>query len=93
MEWKKTKSHANLSELECYICGGSASEMHHMLHGTFMRAKADKYGLVIPLCRRCHNMIHDKGIYDKALQQTAQRIFEEDHTREEFIKEFGKSFL
>ena len=78
---------------KCYICGSyQGIQVHHMLHGS-MRAKADKYGLTCPLCYMCHTLLHDHGYKDKELQQEAQRIFEKDHTREEFIKEFGKSFL
>ena len=77
---------------DCYICGAPATDRHHMLHGR-MRKKADQYGLIVPLCRTCHMLLHDHGDYDKQLQKDAQRMFEQTHTRAEFIKEFGKSFL
>ena len=85
--WKKS-----YVQTECYICGSPASDIHHMLHGS-MRAKAEEHNLKVPLCRSCHMALHDKGLFDKELQQEAQRRFEETHTREQFIKEFGKSFL
>lgn len=31
--------------------------------------------------------------FENWLHKTAQKKFEETHTREEFIKEFGKSFI
>lgn len=78
---------------KCYICGSyQGIQVHHMLHGS-MRAKADKYGLTCHLYYICHTLLHDTGLHDKELQQEAQRIFEKNHTREEFIREFGKSFL
>lgn len=86
--WKKSY----LQTDSCYLCGCPATDTHHMLHGS-MRAKADAYGLTVRLCRTCHMLLHDKGVCDRDLQETAQRIFEVDHTRDEFIKEFGKSFL
>lgn len=79
-------------QTDCYICGCPATDTHHLLHGS-MRAKADKYGLTVRLCRNCHNLLHDKGVMDRELQRLGQSIFEETHTREDFIKEFGKSYL
>lgn len=85
-------SKASCEQINCYICGCPATDTHHMLHGS-MRKKADAYGLTVMLCRGCHMLLHDKGLHDREIQQAAQRIFEQDHTRDEFIKEFGKSFL
>lgn len=77
----------------CYICGSTQGiQHHHMLHGS-MRAMADKYGLVVPLCYKCHTLLHDKGLHDKELQEEAQRIFESKYSRVEFMATFGKSFI
>lgn len=78
---------------KCYLCGSRRDiEVHHCLHGPRRKA-ADKYGLVVPLCRHCHTLLHDHGIADQELEEVAQRVFERDHTREEFMREFGKSYL
>ena len=77
----------------CYLCKSPYNlHTHHMLHGS-MKNKADQYNLTITLCVECHTLLHDHGFHDKEIQQLAQKRFEETHTREEFIKEFGKSFL
>ena len=90
---RRKRSLQESADCNCHICGISQGiQMHHMLHGS-MRANADKYGLVVPLCYQCHMLLHDTGFFDKELQREAQRIFERDHTREEFIKTFGKSYL
>ena len=68
-------------------------ETHHMLHGSYMKKPADKYGLTIKLCRLCHRRLHDHREGDLELQQNAQRQFEETHSREEFMRIFGKNFL
>lgn len=49
------------------------------------------------LCPAHHNMSHDSvhfnKDYDEIVKITAQRVFEKDHTREEFISIFGKNYL
>lgn len=80
---------------ECHLCGrNNATEMHHMLHGPY-RKKADKLGLVVPLCRDCHYRLHntDKRL-DRQLQREAeQTLLNRGWTREKFIAEFGKNYL
>ena len=78
----------------CYLCGGYGSDRHHCLHGS-MRAKADKWGLVVMLCRTCHRNLHDKRVNDLYLQQIAEKAWlEHNHADiDAFIKEFGKNYL
>ena len=82
----------------CKLCGSPYVEIHHCLHGTANRKKADKYNLVIPLCHEHHTggkqSAHLNARYDLMYKKMAQKAFEEKiGTREEFIKEFGKSWL
>lgn len=83
------------SNKRCFICGKRTDlSVHHALHGTANRKLADKYGLTVYLCRECHMNLHDKGLYDKELQQFAQRKWEANYgSREEFRQLFGKSWL
>lgn len=78
------------------VCGSPYVEMHHIFHGTANRRQADIYGYVIPLCREHHTGrqgIHFNRGMDLYWKEKAQKDFEETHTREEFIKTFGKSYL
>lgn len=84
----------------CYLCGKDQSdyitlEKHHCLHGTARRRTCEKYGLTVWLCHECHMDLHDRNTEkDRELQQKAQRVFERKiGTREEFRREFGKSYL
>ena len=78
---------------QCFICGRRGPlDRHHCLSGS-ARKMADKYGLMVYLCRDCHRALHDKGKYDMELKQFAQRQFEKTHSRDEFRKVFGKSWL
>ena len=76
----------------CFICGRyGPAHVHHCLHGS-RRAAADKYGLTVHLCSRCHMELHDHGAHDADLEEIAQAAFEEQHTHAEFMKIFGKNF-
>lgn len=79
---------------ECEICGryGYLDE-HHLIEGHGLRKLSDKYGLVINICRICHKNIHNKKELQEWSKRTGQKLFERKHTREEFIKIFGKDYL
>lgn len=69
----------------CYICGRRACEMHHILHGADKRL-SEEFGLMVPLCRECHDKVHHSGgEYDLMLKQDAQRAH--------LIKVFGRCYL
>ena len=86
---------------ECYICGCTVEELlspHHCISGRGRRDNAERLGLKIWLCYRCHKALHDKdnndADFDLQMKQLAQRTFEEKiGTREEWIKLFWKSYL
>lgn len=87
------RSSLQTGEDKCRLCGSTQLlQTHHMLHG-YMRKAADKYGLTCKLCAYCHANLHDHGLYDRELQQEAQRMFEKEHSHAEFMAIFGKNFL
>lgn len=85
----------------CFVCQtskGMPLEEHHIFFGTANRKISEKYGLKVPLCYEHHrgtNGVHGKNgrQLDIKLKKIAQRKYEETHTREEFIKLIGKSYL
>lgn len=86
-------------EKECYVTGRTDRlHKHHIYFGTGNRAVSDKYGFWVWLIPELHNM-SDEGIHngnielDLELKRECQRAFEEDHTRAEFIRLIGKSYL
>lgn len=88
------------SDRNCWLCKKFGVETvgtdrHHALHGTANRKLADQDGLTVYLCRRCHAALHDKGLYDRVLQQEAQKVWMEHNgkTVDDFIKRYGKSYL
>lgn len=80
----------------CLICGYEQIQRHHVFHGTSNRKLADEDGYWVPLCHRHHtgrDGVHSSRFFDMVLKQTAQRHYEETHTREQFIQRYGRSYL
>lgn len=89
-------------EKKCFICGangqGDPLESHHLFFGQPNRQKSEKHGLKVWLCgSRCHRLgpesVHMNKTMNMVLKAEGQQEFEKTHTREEFIKEFGRSYL
>ena len=81
----------------CEICGRWGPLERHHVFGASNRSKSERYGYVVNLCHDCHNEPPD-GVHHNAknmlrLHQKYQRIFEQTHTRAEFMQEFGKNYL
>lgn len=66
-----------------------------MLNG-YMRKNAEKYGLVVYLCRKCHNEVHfgkrSKELMEK-LKKEAQMRFQIEHPDLDFRKIFHRNYL
>lgn len=91
-------------EKECFLCryfynfeNTNNLQDHHIFFGTANRVISEKFGLKVWLCIFHHTegigAVHKNIDYDLILKKIAQRKFEENHTREEFIRTFGKSFI
>lgn len=69
----------------CYVCGAIATDWHHVLHGSDKKI-SERDGLMVPLCRSCHNKVHHQGgELDRLLKRDAQRIY--------LIKNHGRCYL
>ena len=82
---------------KCFICGTyGALEWHHIFGGA-NRRNSEKYNLVVPLCHACHNEppagVHFNRAAMDELRRQGQRAFEKTHSRQEFIKTFGRNYL
>ena len=82
----------------CFICGTNQNiQIHHCLHGTANRKKADKYKLIIPLCIYHHTgsryAVHQDAVLDLKIKQLAQKKFEEVYGHEKYMEVFGKSYI
>lgn len=84
----------------CWLTGQSGWIERHHIFGGFSsknRQHSEEYGLVIPVEHSLHNErpygIHFNEKLDLAVKQFAQRKFEEEHSREEFVLIFGKNYI
>lgn len=76
----------------CYLCKSKKEDLHELLGGR-NRKLSMKFGLVIPLCRKCHNLIeNDETLKDK-LHKVAQKEFKKHYKSENFVQIFGKNYL
>lgn len=81
----------------CYFTGSPCVERHHIF-GASNRDRSEKYGYVIPLRPDLHPngscAGKDAKKIDKKLKDMAREHYLQNHgTLDEFIQEFGKSFL
>lgn len=74
---------------KCYYCGNVGTMDLHEVYGGSNRLRSIRMGFVVPLCRKCHS--NEKVI--NYLRILIQKEFEKTHTREEFIKIIGKSYI
>lgn len=83
--------------MECVVCGRPGADRHHIFFGTANRKKSEQYGYVIGLCREHHtgaHGIHFDREFDLSVKRIAQKNFEKRFgTRDDFRREFGKSYL
>lgn len=84
---------------ECWFCGKRTGlHYHHCFFGS-NRKISGEYGFTVYLCAEHHNLggngkcVHRCREMDLELKIACQRKYEETHTREEFIKLIGKSYI
>ena len=85
------------NDRECYLCGKTVNlERHHIFGGVANRKISEQLGLWVYLCHDCHtgkNGAQYNKFTNLRLKQDAQRAFEQNHTRDEWMKWIGKNYL
>ena len=77
---------------KCYLCFSKKEDLHEVIEGK-NRQVSMQYGLVIPICRKCHEKVtNDKTLQEK-LHKVGQKVFEKHYKTENFIQVFGKNYL
>ena len=80
----------------CFFCGRYGdTAVHEMVYGRGRRELCKEDGLYVFLCPACHKWEHEVGLERDGvtLKQMAQMAYERNHTREEFMKRYGKNYL
>lgn len=76
----------------CYICGNPFVDIHE-IYGAGNRRVSMKNGFCVPLCRQHHEYVtinNDASVY---LKQKCQHIYEQSHSREEFVTLLRRNYL
>ena len=92
-----------MDDRRCFLCGANGAQdpldKHHIFPGAY-RKKSEKYGLVVYLCHsKCHIFgkmaVHQNAAQMRRLKRYGQLIAmkEQGWTEQDFIREFGKSYL
>ena len=88
----------------CYLCAKLNGDirLHRTLHehhifGGPNRSLSEAEVLKVYLCLRHHvdgpEAVHNNIDNMRLLQKDGQQVFEETHTREEFMKKFGRNYI
>jgi 5-methylcytosine-specific restriction endonuclease McrA len=82
----------------CAICGRPKESIHHVFYGKNRKISDEHTEFMTCLCYNCHqgtNGVHGKHGHDKDLflKRRAQKMFEETHSHEEFMKLIGRNYL
>lgn len=86
----------DLTDPRCYICGRRTElELHHCIPGNPGRKHSDEDGLVVWLCRYCHQGIHDSGLHYEAMKIAAQTAWMKHYNKgvTEWRERYGKNYL
>ena len=77
----------------CFVCGKQAQQWHHVMNKSDKK-NSEKYGLLIPVCSKCHAKIHDsdEGL-NKEIKKIAQADFMMEHSFAAWMALFGKNYL
>lgn len=74
------------------MCKAKKEDLHEIYEGK-NRQLSMKYGLVIPLCRKCHISITNNKTLQEKLHKVGQKVFKKYYKTENFVKIFGKNYL
>ena len=74
----------------CFLCGKPKIHLHEIIFGK-NRVNSMIYGLVIPVCDKCHDRIHVDYKLDHKLKVLAQTKFEENYDKD-FLSIFHRLY-
>jgi hypothetical protein len=82
---------------KCFICGRTDWLERHHIFGGANRKLSEEDGLVVDLCHFCHNEPPNGVHYNRKqmdwLRAEGQKMYEQNHSREEFMARYGRNYL
>ena len=85
-------------EAFCFKCRRvMPCDFHHIMNGSkYSRQLSEEIGAWVWLCPVCHRWLHGTGDgvrYNGRLKELAQQVYEQDHSRREWMEMFHKNYL
>lgn len=77
---------------KCACCPGQQVHKNEVFEGA-KRSISMKYGFVIPLCPKHHDIFHNNREFALKYKKMFQKEFEKTHTREEFLEIVHHNYL
>jgi hypothetical protein len=78
----------------CCNCGSMVNLTKHEIFEGKNRQNSMKFGFVIPLCLRCHQILQDDSPFVTKWKKKSQEYFEKNiGTREDFLDVFRRNYL
>lgn len=80
---------------QCYFCKAPEDDLHEIFGGC-RRQVSMHYGLVLPLCRKCHSRVENNEVIKLDWKITGEKKWLEVYAPfsiEDFIRIFGKNYL
>ena len=77
----------------CYICNKSRKDDLHEIFEGSNRQTSMKWGLVIPICRKCHNEWKTNKEIKETVRKEAKEKFYKLYSKEKFLEVFGKFYI
>jgi len=72
---------------KCAVCGSLATDKHEVFEGAYRQASIN-CGCVIPLCRLCHQKMHQNKTFAMYYKIQFEKEYLKNHTLEEWIDIF-----
>ena len=78
----------------CCNCGSMNNMTKHEIFEGRNRQNSMRYGFVLPLCSRCHQMLQEDIDFNNKWKVCSQTYFEENiGSREDFLKIFRRNYI
>ena len=77
----------------CYICNKARKDDLHEIFEGSNRQNSMRYGLVIPICRGCHDLWKIDMQLKKRVREEAKQKFYKLYSKEKFLEVFGKFYI
>ena len=72
---------------KCAVCGSKSVELNEVYEGAYRQASI-KYGMVVPMCKKCHNKFHLNRTFAMYYKIQFEKEFLKTHTLEEWLDIF-----